>query len=93
MGEVPEDLSGSTKSVACVERNVENLGDPKVPGGCVLEKGSPQSKQVGGTETKSREARNDRESDQSIVLRDGRADHVQTKDVCKGKGLTEIRSL
>ena len=35
--------------------------------------------QVGGTETKSREARNDRESDQSIVLRDGRADHVRTK--------------
>ena len=49
--------------------------------------------QVGGTETKSREARNDRESDQSIVLRDGRADHVQTKGVCEGKGLTGIRSL
>ena len=59
------------------------------------ELGSPESswRQVGGTETKSREARNDRETDQSIVLRDGRADHVQTKDVCEGKGLTEIRSL
>ncbi len=28
VGEVPEGLPGSTKSVACVERNVENLGDP-----------------------------------------------------------------
>ena len=28
IGEVPEGLPGSTKSVACVERNVENLGDP-----------------------------------------------------------------
>ena len=42
--------------------------------------------QVGRHETTSREARNDRESDQSIVLRDGRAAHV-------GKGLTGIRSL
>jgi general stress protein YciG len=42
--------------------------------------------QVGGTETTSREARNDRETDQSIVLRDGRAVHT-------GKGLTEIRNL
>jgi hypothetical protein len=44
------------------------------------------SQKVGGTETKSREARNDRETDQSVVLRDGRAVHT-------GKGLTEIRSL
>ena len=43
---------------------------------------STTADQVGGTKTKSRETRNDRESDQSIVLRDGRADHVQTKDVC-----------
>jgi hypothetical protein len=27
--EVPEGLPGSTKSVAYLERNVENLGDPK----------------------------------------------------------------
>lgn len=28
-GEVPEGLPGSTKSAACVERSVENLGDPR----------------------------------------------------------------
>jgi len=28
MGELFEGLPGSTKSVACVERNVKNLGDP-----------------------------------------------------------------
>ena len=28
IGEAPEGLPGSTKSVACVERNVRNLGDP-----------------------------------------------------------------
>jgi hypothetical protein len=28
VGEVPEGLPGSTKSVACVERNDRNLGDP-----------------------------------------------------------------
>ena len=28
-GELSEGLSGSTKSVACVERNVRNLGGPK----------------------------------------------------------------
>jgi hypothetical protein len=27
-GELPEGLSGSTKSVVCVERNVKNLGGP-----------------------------------------------------------------
>ena len=59
-----------------MERNVENLGDPKVPDDRLIRK-----KQVGRHETTSREARNNRESDQSIVLRDGRADH-------KGKGLT-----
>jgi hypothetical protein len=47
---------------------------------------STTAKKVGGTETKSREARNERETDQSIVLGDGRAVHM-------GKGLTEIRSL
>jgi hypothetical protein len=30
-GEFSEGLPGSTKSVACVERNVENLGGPEVP--------------------------------------------------------------
>ena len=62
-----------------MERNVENLGDPKVPGDCALGRCPPRINQVGGTETKSREARNDRESDQSIVLRDGKADHERTK--------------
>ena len=61
----------------------KNLGDPKVP--------------VGGagrqTETTSREAGYNRESDQPIVLRDGRAVHVRTKAVRRGKGLTGIRSL
>jgi hypothetical protein len=28
IGELSEGLPGSTKSVACVERNVKNLGDP-----------------------------------------------------------------
>ena len=28
IGELSEGLPGSTKSVACVERNVRNLGDP-----------------------------------------------------------------
>jgi len=28
-GEVPEGLPGSTKSAVCVERSVENLGDPR----------------------------------------------------------------
>ena len=41
-------------------------------------------RQVGGTETTSREARNDRETDQSIVLRDGRTVHT-------GKGLNQHR--
>ena len=27
-GEIPEGLPGSTKSAVCVERSVENLGDP-----------------------------------------------------------------
>ena len=60
-----------------MERNVENLGDPKVPD----DRLSRKKKQVGRHETTSREARNNRESDQSIVLRDGRAVH-------EGKGLT-----
>jgi hypothetical protein len=45
-----------------------------------------REKQVGRHETTSREARNNRETDQFVVLRDGRAVHV-------GKGLTGIRSL
>ena len=32
IGEIPEDLPGSTKSVVCVERSVRNLGGP--PGSC-----------------------------------------------------------
>ena len=34
-GEFFEGLPGSTKSVACVKRNAENLGDPL--GSCILE--------------------------------------------------------
>jgi hypothetical protein len=30
-GEFSEGLPGSTKSEACIKRNVENLGDPEVP--------------------------------------------------------------
>jgi len=39
-GEVPEGLPGSTKSAVCVERSVENLGDPR---------GSWGPPQVGGS--------------------------------------------
>ena len=62
------------------------LGRPESSWRQCIGKISTTVDQVGGTETTSREARNDRESDQSIVLRDGRAVHM-------GKGLTEIRSL
>jgi hypothetical protein len=31
IGELSEGLPGFTKGVACVERNVRNLGDPNVP--------------------------------------------------------------
>ena len=62
------------------------LGRPENSWRPCIGKMSTTVDQVGGTETTSREARNDRESDQSIVLRDGRAVHA-------GKGLTEIRSL
>jgi hypothetical protein len=68
VGECSEGLPGSTKSVGCVERSVRNLGDP---GGTWerTRKAEPK-RQVG----KPKAAR---ESDQPIVLRDGRADHVQ----------------
>jgi hypothetical protein len=75
--EVPEGLPGSTKSVACVERNVRNLGAPI--GSCAfyaLDLSITKGVQVGRTETTSREADDRRESDQPIVLRDGRAVHV-----------------
>ncbi len=69
-GEFSEGLPGSTKSVAWVERNVKNLGDPK--GSCIrvcIGKVSTSSKmQVGRIETSSREADDRRESDQPTVL-------------------------
>jgi hypothetical protein len=76
IGELSEGLPGSTKSVACDERNAQELGRPESP--C---RGAGRQ-----TETTSREAGYNRESDQPIVLRDGRAVHT-------GKGLTGIRSL
>ena len=57
VGEVLEDLPGSTKSVACVERNVRNLGDPD--GSCrgrCMGLVHHRQMQVGGTETTSRKA-------------------------------------
>ena len=62
------------------------LGRPESSWKQCIVKLSTTAEQVGGTEMKSREARSERESDQSIVLGDGRAVHT-------GKGLTEIRSL
>ena len=86
VGEVPEGLPGSTKGVACMESNVRNLGDPIGSWAfCALVQYTTKGVQVGGTETTSREADDRRESDQSIVLKDGRADHT-------GKGLTGIRN-
>ena len=53
---------------------------------CALVLSTTKGVQVGRTETTSREADDRRESDQPIVLGDGRAVHM-------GKGLTGIRSL
>ncbi len=59
------------------ERNVSNLGAPIGSCAfCALELSTTKGVQVGGTETPSREADERRESDQSKVLGDGRADHV-----------------
>jgi hypothetical protein len=74
-GELSEGLPGSTKSVAYIERNAQELGSPEW-----------FLKQVGQFETSSRKANDPRESDQPIVLGDGRAVHM-------GKRLTGSRSL
>ena len=66
--------------MACVKRDVENLGGP------VGSWMAATPSQVGHTERTSREAEDRRESDQSIVLGDGWAVHM-------GKGLTGTRSL
>ena len=66
-GEWSEGLPGSTKSVGYVERSVENL---RGPGGSWEETGRPLQAQEG-------EPKASRESDQPIVLGDGRAVHVQ----------------
>jgi hypothetical protein len=59
IGELFEGLPGSMKSVACVERNAQELGRPE----------SSRSKVVGRqTETSSREVIHNRESDQPTVL-------------------------
>src|SRR3990172_9260032 len=93
IGECCEGLPGSTKSVACMERNVQNTSAGSVQAwetrrapvglciGC-----AHHSQQVGRSETTSRETISPWESDQPIVLRDGSAGHM-------GKGLTGIRSL
>jgi hypothetical protein len=52
-GELSEGLPGSTKSVACVERNAQELGRPE----------SSRRKAGRQTETSSREAVYNRESD------------------------------
>jgi hypothetical protein len=87
-GEFLDDLPGSTKSVACVKRNVKNLGDPL--GSCLLAVHwvvIHHSRDAGRLiETTSREADDLRESDQPTVLGDGNTAHT-------GKGLTEVRSL
>jgi hypothetical protein len=59
IGELSEGLPGSTKSVACVERNAQELGRPE---------SSCKKKAGRQTETTSREAGYNRESDQLIVL-------------------------
>jgi len=59
-GEFLEGLPGSTKSVACVERNAQELGRP--------ERFLPLGEQVGRSETTSRRADGLRESDQLTVL-------------------------
>ena len=57
-GELSEGLPGSTKSVACVERNAQELGRPE-----------RSCRKVGRlNETSSREAKYNRASDQLIVL-------------------------
>ena len=52
-GELSEGLPGSVKSVACVERNAQELGRPE----------RSRRKEGRLNETTSREARNNRESD------------------------------
>ena len=52
-GELSEGLPGSAKSVACVERNAQELGRPE----------SSRCEVGRLNETSSREARNNRESD------------------------------
>src|SRR5882724_10677407 len=64
-GELPEGLSGSTKSVVCVERSVKNVGGPDGSWGA-----SPREAPSRGG------PRIVRASDPPIVLRDGRAVHT-----------------
>ena len=82
-GEFSEGLPGSTKSAGCVERSIEDLGGPG--SSWAGEWGVPPPAAGRPTESKSRGAEDARESDQSIVLGDGRTVH-------KGKGLTGSRS-
>lgn len=68
--------------MACVERSVGNLGDPKGSWRTAYRKQS----QVGGPKGRVGKPKVLRESDQPILLGDGRAVH-------KRKGLTGVRSL
>ena len=72
-GEILEGLPGS-ESVARRKRDVRNLGGPMV-----------SLKRVGWTNPKEGHLMGRGESDRSIVLRGGRADHM-------GKGATGLRS-
>ena len=62
--------------MACMERGTQELGRPLLP---------PCLGRVGRTNRKKANRRVAGESDRSIVLGDGRADHM-------GKGATESRS-
>ena len=66
IGEVPEGLPGSTKSMVCVKRNEQELGRPRwFP----LQAGRPFRE-------KEEWPKANGESDQPTVLRDGKADYV-----------------
>jgi hypothetical protein len=77
-GEIPEGLSGSTKSVVCVERGVKNLGGPHGSWGESVRESTPSTEQGASMATRA--------SEPLIVRCDGRADHT-------GKGRTGIWSL
>src|SRR6185295_20214547 len=60
IGERPEGLSGSTKSVVCVERSVKNLGDPD--GSCCRQVGDAERGADGRQGVRSAHSTRSRES-------------------------------